>query len=51
MMEFMGSRRIFNPPHAKDITKEANATFNPNGSNPKKSIYVNEYRNESKKLN
>jgi len=37
MMEFMGSRPTFNPPHVKDITKEANATFNPNGSNPKKS--------------
>jgi len=37
MMEFMGSRPILNPSHVKDITKEANATFNPSGSNPKKS--------------
>jgi hypothetical protein len=27
--------------------KEANTTFNPNGSNPKNPIYVSEYKNES----
>jgi hypothetical protein len=46
-MEFMGSRPIFNPPHVRDIMKEANTTFNPNCSNPKNPIYVSEYKNES----
>jgi hypothetical protein len=47
MMEFMGSRPIFNPHHVKDIVKKTNTAFNPNGSNVKNPIYVSELRNEN----
>ncbi len=43
----MGCRPILNQTHVRDILKEANTTFNPNGSSPKNLIYVSEYRNES----
>jgi len=46
-MEFMGNKPILNPIRVRDIMKQTNTTFNPNGSNPKNIIYVNEYRNES----
>lgn len=46
LLEFLGSKPTFNPPHIQDIRGEKNGLFNSSGLIVKDLIEINKYMNE-----